>query len=128
MKEYLKQIRTHIAYSAFFSFFINMLQLTFSIYMLAIYDRVLPSYSMPTLATLTTMALFAMVIFGVLSFLRSRILIHAGNWLENRLNDKLLRTMIEECRQPTEDRSGGRFERFEHRSQLSIGITYHGAV
>ncbi len=97
MKEYLRQIRTHIAYSAFFSFFINMLQLTFSIYMLAIYDRVLPSYSMPTLATLTTMALFAMIIFGVLSFLRSRILIHAGNWLENRLNDKLLKTMIEDA-------------------------------
>ncbi len=97
MKEYLRQIKTHIAYSAFFSFFINMLQLTFSIYMLAIYDRVLPSYSMPTLVTLTTMALFAMVIFGVLSFLRSRILIHAGNWLENRLNDKLLKTMIEDA-------------------------------
>lgn len=97
MKEYLRQIRSHFIYAAFFSFFINILQLTFSVYMLAIYDRVLPSYSMPTLMTLTVGALFAMAVFGLLSFLRSRLLIHSGNWLENRLNDKLLTTMIQDA-------------------------------
>jgi PrtD family type I secretion system ABC transporter len=97
MKEYLRQIRTHFIYAAFFSFFINILQLTFSVYMLAIYDRVLPSYSMPTLMTLTVGALFAMTVFGLLSFLRSRLLIHSGNWMENRLNDKLLTTMIQDA-------------------------------
>jgi PrtD family type I secretion system ABC transporter len=97
MKEYLKEIRTHFIFAAFFSLFINVLQLTFSIYMLAIYDRVLPSYSMPTLVTLTIMAIFALTVFGGLSFLRSRILIYAGNKIESRLNDRLLKSMVEDA-------------------------------
>lgn len=97
MKDVLRQIRKHLTYSALFSFFINMLYLTFPIYMLAIYDRVLTSYSMPTLITITAGALFALVIFGLLNLLRSRLLLQAGNRLENSLNDRVLSDMISDA-------------------------------
>jgi PrtD family type I secretion system ABC transporter len=97
MKDVLRQIRKHFTYSALFSFFINILYLTFPIYMLAIYDRVLASYSMPTLITITVGALFALIIFGVLNLLRSRLLLQAGNWLENSLNDRVLSDMISDA-------------------------------
>ena len=97
MKDVLRQIRKHFTYSALFSFFINILYLTFPIYMLAIYDRVLTSYSMPTLITITVGALFALIIFGLLNLLRSRLLLQAGNWLENSLNDRVLSDMISDA-------------------------------
>jgi len=65
--------------------------------MLAIYDRVLTSYSMPTLVTITAGALFALVVFGALNLLRSRLLLQAGNWMENSLNDKVLSDMIRDA-------------------------------
>jgi len=57
MKSFLKQLRPYLLYGAFFSMFINILQLTFSVYMLQIYDRVLASRSVPTL-----LALFGLVV------------------------------------------------------------------
>jgi len=97
MKTFLKQVRKHLGYSALFSLFINVLYLTFPIYMLAIYDRVLSSYSMPTLITITVGALFALVIFGALTFLRSRLMLQAGNWMENSLNDQILSDTISDA-------------------------------
>ena len=94
MKDIVRQIRKHIAFSAFLSFFINILQLTFSIYMLAIYDRVLTSYSMPTLTTITVGALFALFIFGCLSFIRGRLMLQAANRMENSLNVAVVTEMI----------------------------------
>ncbi|NTV15783.1 MAG: hypothetical protein HGA96_17945, partial [Desulfobulbaceae bacterium] len=49
MREFIKKWRIFLAFGFFFSMFINTLQLTFSVYMLQIYDRVLSSYSVPTL-------------------------------------------------------------------------------
>ncbi len=56
MKRFFSEWRPYLVYGAFFSMFINILQLTFPIYMLQIYDRVLSSYSMSTLAVLTIAA------------------------------------------------------------------------
>ena len=50
---------------AFFSFFANMLQLTIPLYMLQIYDRVLPSQSSNTLIFLSILAAFALIILGL---------------------------------------------------------------
>lgn len=83
-------------FAGFISLFINTLQLTFSLYMLAVYDGVLTSYSMPTLEIVTALALAALVTWGVLEFCRSRLLVLAGIRLNNLLSRKVLKGMLED--------------------------------
>jgi ATP-binding cassette, subfamily C, bacterial len=61
-----------------FSFVINLLMFTGPLYMLQIYDRVLASQSRETLISLSIIGVFLLAIFGVLEYLRSRILVRAG--------------------------------------------------
>ncbi|MGL4440856.1 MAG: ABC transporter transmembrane domain-containing protein, partial [Bosea sp. (in: a-proteobacteria)] len=56
-----------------FSGVINILMLTGSFYMLQVYDRVLLSYSVPTLVMLSIIALFAYLFMGFLDVVRTRI-------------------------------------------------------
>jgi len=90
MKSFLKQLRPYLLYGAFFSMFINILQLTFSVYMLQIYDRVLSSYSMPTLYVITVAAVGALIISAVLEFIRSRLLVRCGVALDQALSRDVL--------------------------------------
>ena len=90
MKSFLKQLRPYLLYGAFFSMFINILQLTFSVYMLQIYDRVLASYSMPTLYALTVAAVTALIVSAVLEFIRSRLLVRCGVALDQALSRDVL--------------------------------------
>ncbi len=97
MKAFLKKWMKYFAFAGFFSMFINMLNLTFPIYMLSIYDRVLASYSMPTLMTITVAALFALMIFGLLDFLRSRLLVMAGVDMDRSLSQPVLAEMLKDA-------------------------------
>jgi len=90
MKSFIKQLRPYLLYGAFFSMFINILQLTFSVYMLQIYDRVLSSYSMPTLYVLTIAAVGALIVSAVLEFIRSRLLVRCGVALDQALSRDVL--------------------------------------
>lgn len=61
-----------------FSAAINALMFVTPLYMLQIYDRVLNSRSEMTLLVLTLLAVGLLGVFGVLEWLRSRILVRAG--------------------------------------------------
>ncbi len=54
-----------------FSFFVNALMLVIPIYMLQVYDRILPSSSQETLVYLSLMALAALVLLAVMEVVRS---------------------------------------------------------
>lgn len=97
MGKFLKKWLKYFVFAGFFSLFINLLYLTFPIYMLAIYDRVLSSYSMPTLITITVGALFALIVLGGLDFLRSRLLVQAGVQMDNALSRPVLAEMIQDA-------------------------------
>src|SRR5712692_5201645 len=56
----------------------NVLMLTGAIFMLEIYDRVLPSRSVPTLVGLAILAAGLYVALGLLDMIRGRILIRIG--------------------------------------------------
>lgn len=73
-----------------FSFFINILMLTTSIYMLQVYDRVLASRSLDTLIYLTLAALIALMALALLDIARSRILVQVSHWLDNALSPPAL--------------------------------------
>jgi ABC-type protease/lipase transport system fused ATPase/permease subunit len=51
---------------------INLLMLTGSFYILEVYDRVLPSRSLPTLLGLTTLAAGLFAFLGLLDLIRGR--------------------------------------------------------
>lgn len=61
-----------------FSMAINLLLFVSPIYMMQIYDRVLSSRSEPTLVMISIIAVMVMVIYGMLEFVRSRMLVRVG--------------------------------------------------
>ncbi len=95
MHSYLKEwIKKYFVFAGIFSFFVNMFNLTFPIYMLAIYDRVLYSFSIPTLLTLSAGAVMAIAVMGALDMIRSRILVLAGIEIGEALSKKILVRII----------------------------------
>jgi len=97
MKNFLKQWRSYLAYGAFFSMFINLLQLTFPIYMLQIYDRVLSSYSMPTLFAITVAAVISLIVMALLEFTRSRLLVRCGVAIDQALSGDVLDSVLKQA-------------------------------
>jgi PrtD family type I secretion system ABC transporter len=71
-----------------FSFFINLLMLTGSLYMLQVYDRVLASGSMPTLWALTVLILVLFATLGALEWVRSGLFGAAGARFEAMLGER----------------------------------------
>jgi ABC-type protease/lipase transport system fused ATPase/permease subunit len=63
---------------AVFSGVVNVLMLAGSLYMLQVYDRVIPSRSVPTLVGLSLMVLAAYLLQGYFDALRSRMLCRVG--------------------------------------------------
>lgn len=100
MKEFLKKWRHYIVYGALFSMFINILQLTFSVYMLQIYDRVLSSYSMPTLVVITIAAVGALIVEAALEFIRSRLLVRCGVDIDQSLSHTVLKDILKQSSLP----------------------------
>ncbi len=74
---------------ALFSGVINILALGGSFYMLQVYDRVLPSQSVPTLVGLSILMFGLFVINGILEFLRARIMSRVGTRLDNTLSPRV---------------------------------------
>ena len=65
-----------------FSGLINLLMLTSSLFMLEVYDRVLPSRSVPTLVGLSILAAILLIFQAVLEVTRGRLLVRIGSHLE----------------------------------------------
>src|SRR4051812_14745326 len=73
---------------------INVLYLTGSFFMLEIYDRVLPSRSVPTLVGLAVLAAVLYAFQGILDFLRSRILVRIGASLDEDLSPRVYDVLV----------------------------------
>ncbi len=73
---------------------INLLQLTFSFYMFAIYGSVVNSFSYSTLSSITIIAVFCLAFLAVFSMLRGKLLHASGVALERSLSRDVMETMI----------------------------------
>src|ERR1051326_6943365 len=73
---------------------INLLYLTGSIFMLEVYDRVLPSRSVPTLVGLVILAGGAYTAQGFLGLLRGRILGRLRTSREEAINSRVFKTVV----------------------------------
>ena len=73
---------------------INLLYLTGSFFMLEVYDRVLPSRSVPTLVGLLILAGGLYVAQGILDLIRGRILVRIGSALDEALSGRVFDTVV----------------------------------
>ena len=72
----------------------NILMLTGAMFMLEIYDRVLPSRSMPTLVGLLVLAAALFAALGLLDAIRGRILVRIGGALDETLSGRVYDTLM----------------------------------
>src|SRR5271168_1666038 len=73
---------------------INLLYLTGSLFMLEVYDRVLPSRSIPTLVGLIVLAGGLYAAQGILDLIRGRILGRVGTSLDEALNARVFDIVV----------------------------------
>ncbi len=100
----LGECRWALAGIGLFSGLINILMLTGSLFMLEVYDRVLPSRSMPTLVALSILAASLFLFQAGLDIVRSRLLARIGNHLDRSLSARVFDLVIE---LPLRVRGGG---------------------
>ncbi|MGN7610839.1 type I secretion system permease/ATPase [Magnetococcales bacterium HHB-1] len=85
-----QEVRTGFIALMFFSLFINALMLTAPLYMMQVFDRVLPSRSGETLMVLMGIALTALITLALLDSIRSFILVRLSVWIDRRLSGVVL--------------------------------------
>src|SRR5215470_7345560 len=72
----------------------NVLMLTGAMFMLEVYDRVLPSRSVPTLVGLAILAGGLFIALGFLDLIRGRILARIGISLDEALSGRIYQTIV----------------------------------
>jgi len=101
LAEALTACRSHFLWAAVFSGLVNLLYLTPTIYMMQVYDRVVPTGGLTTLALITIVAVFALAALAGLDWLRGRLMLRAGLRLDRMLSGKVLaRVMDLQARSP----------------------------
>jgi PrtD family type I secretion system ABC transporter len=90
----LRASRRHFLSAAVFSALLNLLFIAPMLYMLQIYDRVVPTQGEVTLLFLTLVILFALVTLSLLDFVRSRLLVRASVRLDRYIAGALLDTTL----------------------------------
>jgi ATP-binding cassette subfamily C protein len=100
----LASCRSALVGIAIFSGLINLLGLTGSLFMLEVYDRVLPSRSVPTLVGLAVITALLFIFQGILELTRGRMLVRIGSQIDWRLSDRVYDLVV---RQPLRTRGSG---------------------
>jgi ATP-binding cassette subfamily C protein len=90
----LATCRSAFIWTAVFSGMSNILMLTGSVFMLEVYDRVLPSHSIPTLVALTILATSLYIALGILDLIRGRILVRVGAKIDEAVSDRVYEVVV----------------------------------
>jgi len=90
----LQQCRRHFMAAAGFSLLINILYLAPTLYMLQVYDRVVPTGGKLTLLFITLALAFALLALSALDMVRNRLLVRASQRLDALLAPQILRQMM----------------------------------
>ena len=80
----IRGCRRHLMFAALFSGLVNILYLVPSIFMLQVYDRVVPTRGGATLLLLTLILVVSLIVFAILDMMRMRLLLRASLRLERR--------------------------------------------
>jgi ATP-binding cassette subfamily C protein len=90
----LRACRRHFVAVAAFSALLNLLFLVPMLYMLQVYDRVIPTRGHLTLIFLTLVLIFGLTTLALLDFVRARLLVRASIRLDRQLAGVLLDTSL----------------------------------
>lgn len=85
----IKELKKVFFFILLFSIVINILMLLPSIYMLAVYDVVIPSGSVESLVFITILIIGLYIFWGILQMIRSLILVRVNEHLDSLLREKV---------------------------------------
>src|SRR6185369_5725904 len=94
VSEALYDCRQHFIAAAAFSLLINLLYLAPTIYMLQVYDRVVPTGGKTTLLFITAALALALLTLSMLDMIRNRLLVRASQRVDALIAPRLLRQMM----------------------------------
>ncbi len=86
--------RRALVAAGLFSALVNVLMLTGSLFMLEVYDRVLPSRSVPTLVGLCIIAAILFAALGLLDLIRARLLTRVGMAIDEALASRVFDALV----------------------------------
>ncbi|TXC69764.1 type I secretion system permease/ATPase [Sphingomonas ginsenosidivorax] len=87
-------IRSHVRWAVLFSALVNILYLAPTIYMIQVYDRVVPTRGVLTLVFITLVILGALATLSVLDQMRNAILLRAAIRLDDEIGPRLVRMTV----------------------------------
>lgn len=87
--------RSHLLWAAAFSAAVNVLYLAPTLYMMQVYDRVVPTGGLMTLVLISAAAVFALATLALLDWLRGRMLVRAGLRLDRLLSESILSRVVD---------------------------------
>lgn len=88
------KFRSVFGATVLFSFFSNILMFIGPLYMLQVYDRVLASRNELTLVMISAIAIALLVTYGLLEFIRSKLLVRAGLQFDDMLANPAFNRVI----------------------------------
>src|SRR3954466_12522940 len=94
LREALADCRKRFMAAAVFSLLINILYLAPTLYMLQVYDRVVPTAGRITLLFITLALALALLALSALDMVRNRLLVRASQRLDALLAPRILRQMM----------------------------------
>ena len=86
------------------SVLVNLLMLTGPLFMLQIYDRVLASRALPTLAALSALAAAMFAFYGLFEFLRGRLMARVGARVQAELDREVFQASVRAARERDPER------------------------
>ena len=102
LSQALNASRQQLVAVAVFSGVVNLLQLTVSLYMMQVFDRVLSTRSLDTLYYLTAIAVFALLVMAILDGLRSQVMQRIASWIEGKAApEAFVRAIESQLRNPS---------------------------
>ncbi|WP_078522384.1 type I secretion system permease/ATPase [Thioclava sp. F28-4] len=105
MARLLGRVRRQFVLVAIFAAFINLLVLAGPLFMLQVYDRVLPARSLPTLINLFLLVAFLFTMMGVIDWARGRLLARIGADHQRGLERRVFDAAIIDATINTQERS-----------------------
>ncbi|HJP67370.1 MAG TPA: type I secretion system permease/ATPase, partial [Sphingomicrobium sp.] len=90
----LRDCRQHFVAAAIFSLLINVLYLAPTLYMLEVYDRVVPTAGTTTLLFVTMALALALLTLASLDMVRNRLLVRASERVDALVAPKILKEMM----------------------------------
>ena len=96
LRQTLRGCAGGVAFAAFVGLFVNVLYLVQPLFSIQVYDRVMGSRSLDTLAMLSILAGVSLIFLGILDYVRARVFMIVGEQLARRLSAATLEAAVGE--------------------------------